>query len=186
MEPYTFSVPRLTTERLLLREHRPTDFAAYWEHASDPLAREHLPATDKRTTWRMFNAGVGLWALTGSGWWTVELGETGELVGFVGAFFREIVLEQFPRGGADPDADVELGWSVLRQHWRRGYAREGAREALRWAFERYAARRAIAYIDPGNEPSIGVARAIGMHDDGDADFYGEPTRRFAISRPGAA
>ena len=183
MAALTFTVPRLTTERLVLREHRPSDFAVYWEHVSDPLARQHLPAMpSRRVAWGAFASGVGNWALTRSGWWTVELRETGELVGFAGAFFRELVVARFPRGGADPDADVELGWSVLRQHWRRGYAREAAREALRWAFATFAARRAIAYIAPGNEASIGVARALGMQDDGEADFYGEPTRRFAIAR----
>jgi RimJ/RimL family protein N-acetyltransferase len=187
MPPHAFTIPRLPTNRLLLREHRASDFDAYAKHVTDPLASVHLtPMPDRRTAWRAFSSGAGAWALAGGGWWTLELRETGEPVGFVGAFFRETVLERFPLGGADPEADVELGWSVLREHWHRGYAREAAHEALRWAFSAFAVQRAIAYIDPRNEASLGVARAIGMHDDGEADFYGEPTRRFAVARSARA
>jgi len=170
----TFAVPRLTTPRLLLRELRTSDFEAYAESAADPVAMKYMTsAIDRRTAWRMFTSLMGGWIVTGAGWWGIELRATGELVGTVGGFYRET---NYALGH---EADLELGWTVFRAHWRKGIATEAARAALAYGVERHRPRRAIAIIDPANVGSIGVAKAIGMTFDGDMDFYGEPSVRYA-------
>ena len=175
-----FVVPRIVTERLVLRALHLSDFDAYAEHMADPVAMKHMTAAfDRRTAWRMFATLTGAWNLTGAGWWALQLRDTGEVVGFVGAFFRET---QLGKGG---EADLEIGWSVLQKFWRKGYAKEGARAALEYAFAHHTFRRVIAHVDPPNIASIGVCRAIGMTFDIETDFYGEPSARYAIARPPA-
>jgi RimJ/RimL family protein N-acetyltransferase len=170
------TVPRVTTERLLLREQRVDDFDAYVEHMTDPVATEFLtPLADRRAAWRLFAAASGMWMLTGAGWWAIELRASGETIGIVGAFFRETTLGQ-------PDAPLELGWSLYRRFWRRGFAREAAAAAMATGFARHAVTRAIAHVDPKNAASVRVAEAIGMRFDGEADFYGSPTARYAVER----
>lgn len=164
-------VPRITTARLVLRGYRVSDFDAFAENLADPVATEHLGGADRRNAWRILAAGMGAWMLTGAGWWGVTLRDTGELVGTVGAFFREA-----------PFTDLELGWTVFRRHWRRGYASEAAQAALDHAFGRHAVPRAIAHIDPENVASIRVSEHIGMTYEGDVDFYGERTGRYAVAR----
>jgi RimJ/RimL family protein N-acetyltransferase len=170
-------VPRLTTSRLHLRELQTGDFEAYARFMEDPVATRYLSgAIDRRAAWRLFASSTGLWMLTGSGWWAVELRATGEMVGFVGAFFRETTLH------LGRDADLEVGWSVFPRFWRNGYATEAARAALAFGFERFDIRRAIAHLDPLNVGSAGVCKAIGMTYDAEVDFYGEPCARWAIDR----
>ena len=82
-------IPRLHTPRLLLREYRTADFDAFAANLSDPEATVFIDSADRKSAWRIFASQTGLWLLQGAGWWAVELRETGEHVGNVGAFFRE-------------------------------------------------------------------------------------------------
>jgi RimJ/RimL family protein N-acetyltransferase len=175
--PSAAIVPRIATARLLLREPRVDDLDAYAANAADPIASKFLSGVmDRRAAWRALGSMAGQWLLTGAGWWAVELTATGELVGTVGAFFRETQL------GRGRDADLELGWTIIRAHWRKGYATEAARAALAHGLAAHDVRRAIAHVDPANAASVGVARAIGMKLDGEADFYGDTAIRYAIPR----
>lgn len=177
MSEATVSVPRLTTERLVLRELRASEFEIYAASSADPVAMRFISgAVDRRQAWRTFASMTGGWMLTGAGWWAIELRATGEFIGTVGAFFRETML------GRGADADLEIGWTVFPQFWRRGFATEAARAALAFGAATHDVRRVIALIDAANVGSIGVAKAIGMVFDGDVDFYGEPSQRYAIER----
>lgn len=170
-------VARIPTERLLLRELRLTDFETYAMHCTDPQANQFIGGPiDRRRAWSVFASLTGAWMIGGAGWWAVEARDTGELMGTVGAFYRETSL---PLG---PHVDIELGWSLFRPYWRSGYGTEAARAALRFAFEHHRAGRAIAHIAAANLASASVAKAIGMAFDTETDFYGEPVLRYACER----
>jgi RimJ/RimL family protein N-acetyltransferase len=178
-EPFVLEVPRIATERLLLRELRTTDFAAFAKDSEDPVAMRFMSGVrDRRASWRVFAALAGGWALTGAGWWAVEVQATGAFAGVVGAFFREWSLD---RGR---DRELELGWSLLRRFWGKGYAREAARAALAHASSRHDAARVCAYLDAKNVASAKVAEAIGLKPAGTADFYGQPAAVYVL--PAAA
>jgi RimJ/RimL family protein N-acetyltransferase len=177
MERIPIVAPRVTTDRLVLRQFETRDFETFAARFMDPTAMGFLhPIPDRRTAWQKLAALNGGWTLTGAGWWAVEVRETGELAGTVGAFFRETVLE---RG---PDADLELGWTVFPEHRRKRIAVESARAALAYGFERHPVKRVIAHVAPENVASAGVCTALGMTLEGDVDFYGLPSLRYAISR----
>lgn len=164
-------VPRVTTDRLLLRGFRREDFDTYAEAFADPVFTEHLSGTlDRRSAWRSFGAATGFWLINGGGWWAVELRETGQLVGTVGAFFRETSPE------------LEIGWTIFRPFWRRGFASEAAKAALDFAMEAHTAPRAYALINADNVASIRVSERLGMRYDTDVDFYGETVRRYVVER----
>lgn len=166
-------VPRVETPRLLLRALRVDDLDAFAQNFADPVSSVFTGGVvDRRTSWRMLTSSAGLWLLTGGGWWAVEERATGAFVGTVGAFFRETAPEQ-----------VELGWTVVRAHWGRGIATEAATAAARYAFETQRAPCLHAYIDPKNVASVRVALHIGMHYEGEALFYGEPSGRYRLERP---
>ena len=172
-----FSVPRITTTRLLLREHRLSDFNRFADEVADPISRASPNGVmDRRTAWRSFVTGIGVWALHGVGWWCVELAATGEYVGTVGAFYRESAI------GDAPAPELELGWLIFRKYWRQGVATEAAAAALRHGFEATTATHAVAHIHSTNEPSIHVAARLGMQHERDIDFYGDPMRRYVVAR----
>jgi RimJ/RimL family protein N-acetyltransferase len=174
----TISIPRLTTERLCLREPRVGDFDAYVATMEDPDASAWLrKLPDRRAMWRAFSAMSGAWMLTGTGWWAITLREDDTCVGLVGAFFREDLLCDLET------ADVELGWMMFRPYWRRGFATEAARAALASAFERLPSRRAIAVVQPENVASVRVCQAIGMRPDAELQFEDVQLTRFAVDRP---
>jgi RimJ/RimL family protein N-acetyltransferase len=149
LEPFSFSIPRLATARLRLREPRLEDFESFAANAADPLARAHIGGgLSRREAWRRFLSAAGTWVTQDKGWWMIDVPGIGA-VGSVGIFRRETGPE------------LEIGWSVDRAYWGRGYATEAARAALDYALTDLG-DRVIAMIAPDNAPSIGVAERIGM------------------------
>lgn len=147
---FTTSVPYLRTERLLLREYRGTDFDVFAAHLADPVSSAHLVPADRHAAWRIFCSQAGLWLIHGAGWWAVEDKETGQLVGNVGAFFRE------------ESTVMELGWNTYRAFWGRGYANEAAAAVLQHALEIRREPKVRALITSANESSLRVARRLGF------------------------
>ncbi len=171
----TFTVPRLETDRLVLRAPRPSDLDAYAADHADVESRRFIGGTGtRRDAWRAMLGSVGTWIVTGTGWWTIEERATGRPLGSVGAFFRETQYEHgAPR-------DLELGWGLFRPAWKQGFAREAARAALVWGCATHPNARIIAHIDAENVASAAVATALGMVHAGQVDFYGEPTELYVL------
>jgi RimJ/RimL family protein N-acetyltransferase len=170
---FTTSVPHLQTERLLLREYRRGDFDAFADHFADPVSAAHLIPTDRQTVWRIFCSSAGLWLIHGAGWWAVEDRRTGQLVGNVGAFFRE-------------EADVmELGWNIYRAFWGQGFASEAAAAALHYALEIRGEPKVRALISAANEPSLRVARRLGLTHEADTEIYGRAVGSYSREREGS-
>lgn len=155
------SAPLLSTDRLVLRAYRRDDFDAFASHLADPTSAAHLGLSDRESSWRRFTSHAGMWLIDGAGWWSVEMRKTGQLIGNVGAFFRE-------------DAkDIEIGWNTYRAFWGNGYASEAAGAALRWALVERKEPRARALITPENKSSIRVARRLGMALEGSMSIHGK-------------
>jgi RimJ/RimL family protein N-acetyltransferase len=165
----------LTTERLLLRQWRDSDLDAYAELLADAEVMRFLGdgcTAARNDAWRHMAMYAGAWSLRGFGHWAVELRETGEFIGRLGPWF--------PEGWPD----LEIGWVIAPRHQGRGYATEGAREALRVAHEHLGARRVISLIRPGNEPSAAVARKLGGTLDATIDLMGGSTLVYVYPTPG--
>jgi ribosomal-protein-alanine N-acetyltransferase len=64
-------------------------------------------------------------------------------------------------GPPDSDGMVEIGYTILRDHRRRGHARAAVGELLTYARER-GARTVRASVSPNNEPSLALVRSIGF------------------------
>jgi RimJ/RimL family protein N-acetyltransferase len=169
--PCSVSIPRLTTPRLLLREYRATDFDIFCANMQDPTATQFLSgAPDRRTAWRVFTASAGQWVVNGAGWWGVELRETGEVIGWVGAFFRET------------SPHLEVGWSLRPKFWRQGFATEASKAALASGIERFDPRRVVAHIANANAASIKVSEKLGLRYEADVPFYEETVGLHVLDR----
>lgn len=163
----------LETDRLLLRMWRESDFERHAEMCADPEVMRFLG--DRRPmsrfdAWRYLAMIVGHWHLRGYGHWAVEEKASGELVGRVG-FFN-------PEGWPG----FELGWTLGRAWWGRGYATEGARRALRHAFTEMGREHVISVIDPQNSASIRVAERLGERPEGTAQVFGREVIVYGIDR----
>jgi RimJ/RimL family protein N-acetyltransferase len=84
--------------------------------------------------------------------------------GFVdGAFVGWWILEPPERADQGPvEGQAELGYRLLRHHWRKGLASEGARELIRHGFEDLGLTRIFAEMMAVNTASRATMAAVGM------------------------
>lgn len=66
------------------------------------------------------------------------------------------------KGPPSEDGTAEVGYSIVADHQRRGYATEAVEGLVRHAFDQPAVRRVIAETLPELTPSIGVLRKSGF------------------------
>jgi RimJ/RimL family protein N-acetyltransferase len=162
----------LETERLLLRQWREEDFEAYARVCADAEVMRFLggkPFT-RLEAWRHMAMLVGHWLLRGYGHWAVEEKATGRMVGRMG-FFN-------PEGWPG----FEVGWTLARECWGRGYASEGARRMLAHAFTEMGREHVISLIHRDNLASIRVAERVGETLEGETELMGIPVLVYGISR----
>lgn len=77
---------------------------------------------------------------------------TGALIGLMGLLNEDI----------DGNIQLGVGYILAKCHWGKGYAAEGAKVWLGYAFNTLGAARVIADIRPGNIASRSVAERLGM------------------------
>ena len=161
-----FEIPQLTTDRLLLREFRPVDFESYAEMMAHPEVGRFLmdgrPLT-RSEAWRQMAMFIGHWALRGYGLWAVEERATRRFIGRIGC----LEPEGFPA--------FEIAYTLTASAWGRGYAREGAAAALRYAREVLGRRDIASIIRPANTASIRVAQSLGAVAGETVEFFGAPS-----------
>jgi RimJ/RimL family protein N-acetyltransferase len=162
----------LETERLILRMWREEDFEEYASICSDPEVMRYLggkPYT-RLEAWRHMAFLVGHWHFRGYGHWAVEEKETGRMIGRMG-FLN-------PEGWPG----FEVGWTLSRDCWGRGYATEGARRMIDYAFKEMNRDHVISLIHRENVGSIRVAEKMGERLEGETEVLGIPVLIYGISR----
>ena len=135
---------------------------------ADPAVMEFFLSPQSRA---MSDASIDAWQsqFEQRGWsnWAAELRSSGEFIGFIGLSIPTRVLPFSPC--------VEIGWRLAREHWGRGYATEGAREALRAGFEELTLPEIVSFTSVLNLRSRAVMARIGMRDTNqDFDHPGLP------------
>jgi RimJ/RimL family protein N-acetyltransferase len=58
-------------------------------------------------------------------------------------------------------AEIELGWTLAREHWGFGYASEAALLVRDWAWHELRLPRLVSVIQHGNERSVRLAEKLG-------------------------
>jgi RimJ/RimL family protein N-acetyltransferase len=144
-------IPKLKTERLILREFVETDLDAYAEMCADPEVMRYIGGKplSRAEAWRNMAMVVGHWYLRGYGLWAVEERSSGETIGRIGCWE--------PEGWPG----LEVGWTLRRAFWGRGYATEAAKASVDYGFQNLAQSQIISLIDPNNHPSQRVAQRLG-------------------------
>jgi RimJ/RimL family protein N-acetyltransferase len=166
---------RLETPRLILRPPHRDDLDAWAAMMLDePAARFIGGVMPRATSWRALMTMIGAWHAHGFAMFSVIEKDTGRWVGRLGPWM--------PEGWPGP----EIGWSLVRECWGRGYATEGATAAADWAFDHLGWDRMIHSIHPDNVASQAVARRLGSRNLGPGalppPYEGSPTEIWGQSR----
>ena len=173
----------LRTARLLLRQWRDDDVAAFAELSADPAVMRYLvPFADRAAMDVWFAAARTHWEDHGFGPWVVELPGEAPFIGVVGLSNLRFALPFAPA--------VEAAWRLAHRYWGRGYAHEAARAAIDDGFGRLGLEEIVAFTVPGNPASRRVMEKLGMTRDPAEDFDfehprlppGHPLRRHVLYR----
>ena len=163
--------PTLTTERLTLRPFVDEDLDAWAAIVGDPETARHIGGVRSRAqAWERLAMYHGHWVLRGYGQWAVVVRDSGRLIGRAGLWN--------PEGWPE----LEVGWTLARSEWGRGYATEAGRAAIEWGRSVLGLTRIASVISPGNERSIAVAERLGMSFDRNATLAdGEDVAVYAMA-----
>ena len=151
-------MPRLETPRLILRRLEMRDAPDLFDYSRDPQVAKHV-LWDAQTSvsearayvrymLRRYRAGE-------PASWGIEDKETGRVVGTIGYMWYQ----------RDNNA-CEVGYSLARRRWNRGYMTEALAEVLRFSFEELGVHRVEAQHEVENAASGAVMRKCGMRKEG--------------------
>lgn len=142
--------PVLETERLILRPPQEEDFEPLCDLMADEETTRFIGGVQSPPmVWRGLCGIIGHWQLRGYGFFSVIERETGDWIGRIGPWY--------PHGWPQP----EVGWSLNRSTWRKGYASEAGRVCMDWVVDELGWTSIIHLIDASNTGSQGVARKLG-------------------------
>lgn len=143
------------TDRLVLRQWRAEDRPLFAAMNSDPQVMEYFPSTLSSL---QSNALIDRFTTdideSGWGFWAAERADTGEFIGFIGINYS---ADGLPFGPC-----VDIGWRLARSHWGFGFATEGAKAAMDYAFWQANLNRLISMTPINNTPSERVMKKLGM------------------------
>lgn len=151
-------MPRLETPRLILRRLEMRDAPDLFDYSRDPQVAKHV-LWDAQTSvsearayvrymLRRYRAGE-------PASWGIEEKETSRVVGTIGYMWYQ----------RDNNA-CEVGYSLARRRWNRGYMTEALAEVLRFSFEELGVHRVEAQHEVENAASGAVMRKCGMRKEG--------------------
>jgi RimJ/RimL family protein N-acetyltransferase len=148
-------ITSLETDRLLLRQWKPTDREPFAKLNADPHVMEFFPNTLSREASDAFADRIQA-LIEKQSWdlWAVEIKNTQQFIGYVGLHVPTYELPFNPC--------VEVGWRLAYEHWGKGYAPEAALVALKFGFESLNLTEIVSFTALGNVRSQRVMEKIGM------------------------
>jgi ribosomal-protein-alanine N-acetyltransferase len=164
----------IVTERLLVRPFVPeADAGPMLRVYGDPEVMRFIPGgalSDEAAVRSLLGRYAEAQQRQGFSSWAVVDRQTGQPIGDAGF------------GIFEPTGEVELGYTLARDRWRKGYATEAARACLEAGLEQLAVPRIIAVVDAANQASLRLPERIGMRKIDTIQAHGRPHVLFAASR----
>lgn len=157
------NVKILETNRLILRTWEDSDLQQMFAINQDPKVMEYFPGLQSLEMTKHFidkvnqhfdNHGYSLYA-------TIRK-DTREFIGFIGLLTVDFEAHFTPA--------TEIGWRLSSNQWGQGFATEGAKAVLDYAFRELKIPEIVSFTAEGNMKSIRVMQKIGLQRNPDDDF----------------
>lgn len=160
---YFLSMKVLETKRLILRTWEDSDLKLLYEINQDPLVMQYFPGLqDLDTTKRLVSTINQHYKDYGYTLYATVLKENNTFIGFIGLMSVPFTAHFTPA--------VEIGWRLNSHYWNKGYATEGARVVLHYAFTQLKLNEVVSFTVPNNIKSIRIMEKIGLRYDSNDDF----------------
>lgn len=143
------------SERLGFRNWEKNDLTEFAALNADKEVMEHFPKvlTAQETEELMKELQIH-YDKRGYNYFATELLKTGEFIGFIGLAFKTYTAEFTPA--------TDIGWRLKKSAWGKGYATEGAKRCLDYAFNDLNIDKIVATCTKDNLKSEHVMQKIGM------------------------
>lgn len=151
-------LPRLETDRLILRPLQMDDAKDMYAYARDPEVSRHVLWDAHKSIWEtrhFLRFARNQYRRGFPGSFAMELKESGRMIGTIGFMW------------VNPDyKSAEVGYSLSRDYWNRGLMTEALEATLRFGFEELKLNRIEAQHDTENPASGKVMAHCGMQFEG--------------------
>ncbi len=153
----------IETDRLILRTWLDSDLRLMLAINQDPKVMEYFPGLQDLEATTNFITKVNkhfdkhcysLYA-------TIRK-DTSEFIGFIGLLIADFESHFTPA--------TEIGWRLSSNHWGQGFATEGAKAVLDYAFRELKISEIVSFTAEGNAKSIKVMQKIGLQHNVSDDF----------------
>ncbi len=143
------------SERLGFRNWITNDLKEFAEINSDPEVMEHFPNTlSEKETEDFIQRLKKHHDERGYTYFATEILKTGELIGFIGLAYQIYETEFSPA--------TDIGWRLKKTAWGKGYATEGAKKCIKYAFDELKIVKIFSICTINNRNSENVMKKIGM------------------------
>ena len=157
------TLPILYTKRLILRPWCDADLVPFAEMNADPRVMEFYPRVlDKNESDTLVKTFQKEIEAQGYGYWAIEVPEVAGFIGYVGLKYWNLEMSFAPC--------VDVGWRLGFPHWGKGYATEGAKRVIQYAFEVLKLSEIVSMATIGNIRSQRVMQRLGMTSDPAENF----------------
>jgi [ribosomal protein S5]-alanine N-acetyltransferase len=166
----------LKTKRLMLRQFEMADLEQLHQQVFSDAEVMHFGDGPQTREWtrQWIETSLENYKVHGFGPYAVLKKDSAALIGYCGLFF-------FPE--IDGHSEIEIGYRLGRSTWGNGYATEAAIAVRDFALHDLRLQRLIALIDPGNTPSLRVAKKLGMQYEKEVmlEGYDHPDHLYALN-----
>ena len=150
--------PTLSTSHLILRALRLTDLDDLYEYASDPEIDQYVPWKHYKNideAHENLNEFLEEYEKDGLGAWGIEHRADKKLIGIINTSIPHRINRR-----------VELGYTISRAYWGKGYATETVQAVIQFGFEKMNLVRIEAVLLPEHLASARVLEKSGMQFEG--------------------
>ncbi|MGB5171770.1 GNAT family N-acetyltransferase [Eudoraea sp.] len=167
------------SHRLLYRKVESSDFSSWLPFHEEPLSMQYFVGNipnPKEACKAWFDKVFFRYEKDLGGHNALISKETGKLIGMCGLLIQTV----------DDKEELEIGYSILPEYWRNGYASEAAKQCRIYATKHQLSASLISIIHVDNIGSQKVAISNGMSLDKHTNYKGIPVqiyRRHIKNKP---
>ncbi len=144
-----------TSERLGFRNWTNRDVDEFAKLNADETVMEHFPKTlSEKEVEELIEKLREHFEKNGFTYYATEILATKEFIGMIGLAYQEYKTVFTPA--------IDIGWRLKRSAWGKGYATEGAKRCVEYAFDELGINKIISVCTIKNQKSENVMKKIGM------------------------